>query len=80
MTIIIRSVFEEGGKLYPQAFLDYALYELQKRHSTKLLMFHRDLTLIKQVNQKNLCFAIIGTLNMLDLSSNYMFVTNIMTS
>ena len=28
MTIIIRSVFEEGGKLYPQVFLDDALYEL----------------------------------------------------
>ena len=28
MTIIIRSVFEEDGKLYPQVFLDDALYEL----------------------------------------------------
>ena len=28
MTIIIRSVFEEGGKLHPQVFLDDALYEL----------------------------------------------------
>ena len=28
MTIIIRSVFEEGGKLYPQVFLDDALYKL----------------------------------------------------
>ena len=28
MTIIIRSVFEEDGKLYPQNFLDDALYEL----------------------------------------------------
>ena len=28
MTIIIRSVFEEGGKLSPQVFLDDALYEL----------------------------------------------------
>ena len=28
MAIIIRSVFEEGGKLYPQDFLDDALYEL----------------------------------------------------
>ena len=28
MTIIIRSVFEEGGKLYPQIFLDDTLYEL----------------------------------------------------
>ena len=28
MTIIIRSVFEEGGKLYPKVFLHDALYEL----------------------------------------------------
>ena len=28
VTIIIRSVFEEGGKIYPQMFLDDALYEL----------------------------------------------------
>ena len=28
MTLIIKSVFEEDGKLYPQLFLDDALYEL----------------------------------------------------
>ena len=28
MTITIRYVFEEDGKLYPQAFLDDTLYEL----------------------------------------------------
>ena len=28
MTITIRAVFEEDGKLYPQVFLDDALYEL----------------------------------------------------
>ena len=28
MKIIIRSVFEEGGKLYPQVFLNYCLYKL----------------------------------------------------
>ena len=28
MTIIIRSVFEEDGKLYPQVFLDECLYDL----------------------------------------------------
>ena len=28
VTITIRSVFEEDGKLYPQVFLDGALYEL----------------------------------------------------
>ena len=28
MTITIRSVFEEDGKIYPQVFLDDTLYEL----------------------------------------------------
>ena len=28
MAIIIKSVFEEDGKLYPQLFLDGTLYEL----------------------------------------------------
>ena len=28
MARIIRSVFEEGGKFYPQVFLDDTLYEL----------------------------------------------------
>ena len=28
LTIIVRSVFEEGGKLYPHGFLDNNLYEL----------------------------------------------------
>ena len=31
MTINIRSVFKEDGKLYPQVFLDDALYELRVR-------------------------------------------------
>ena len=30
MTITIRSVFKEDGKLYPQVFLDDTLYELNK--------------------------------------------------
>ena len=29
MTIFIRSVFEKGGKLYPQLFLDNTLYKLK---------------------------------------------------
>ena len=28
VTMTIRSVFEEDGKLYPQVFLDDALYQL----------------------------------------------------
>ena len=66
MTIIIRSVFEEGGKLYLQVVLDDAL------------MFQKELTLIKQVHQKNVCFVIIGILKMLDLNLNHMFVINVM--
>ena len=31
MTITIRSVFKEDGKLYPQVFLDNTLNELNKR-------------------------------------------------
>ena len=77
VTIIIRSVFEEGGKLYPQVFLDDALYELRKCYSMKKLMFHKELTLIKQVYQKNVCFVIIGTLKMLDLNSNCMFLKDV---
>ena len=33
MTITIRSVFEEDGKLYPQVFLDDALYELNIKNA-----------------------------------------------
>ena len=28
MTTVVRSVFEEDGKFYPQVFLDDTLYEL----------------------------------------------------
>ena len=31
MTITIKPVFEEDGKLYPQVFLDDTLYELSVR-------------------------------------------------
>ena len=44
----------------------------------KKLMFQKELTLIKHVYQKNVCFVIIGTLEMLDLNFNRMFVTNVM--
>ena len=38
MTILIRSVFEEDGKLFPQGFLDNTLYELSIQ---KLLDYNR---------------------------------------
>ena len=43
----------------------------------KRLMFQKELTLTKQVHQKNVRFAIIGTLKMSDLNSNHMFVINV---
>ena len=52
LTIIVRIVFEEDGKNYPQTFLDECLYELQKCHSMKELMFLKELILISQKNQK----------------------------
>ena len=39
LTIIIRCVFQEGEKLYPQIYLDDYLYELQKCCNTIELMF-----------------------------------------
>ena len=68
ITIIIRSVFVEDGKLYPQLFLDDTLYELvQKCYSTKKIVFQKQWIFIKQVHQMNVSFAIVGTLKLLDL-------------
>ena len=36
-----------------------------------------ELTLIKQVHQKNVCFVNIRILKMLDLNLNYIIVTNV---
>ena len=44
----------------------------------KKLMFQKELKLFKQAYQKNACFVIIGTLKMLDLNLNHMFVINVM--
>ena len=38
VAIIIRSVFEEDGKFYPQLYLDNYLYELEENTSRKQLI------------------------------------------
>ena len=50
MTITIRSVFEEDGKLYPQVFLDDTLYELnvKKLYNATGFIFQKRLMLLKQ--------------------------------
>ena len=43
ITIIIRCVFSEDDKFYPQLFLDDALYQLQKCYDIKKLMLQKEL-------------------------------------
>ena len=43
LTIIIRSVFTQNSKFYPQLFLDDALYELQKCCDIKKLISQKEL-------------------------------------
>ena len=54
MTIIIRPVFEEDGKLYPQVLLDDLLYNKTE------FIFQKVLMLIEQVCRKNAIFVNIG--------------------
>ena len=60
LAIIIRCVFNEGSKFYPQIFLDDALYELvQKCYSTKKLMLQKELI------EKNKCIKRMRALSLL---------------
>ena len=77
MTITIRSVFEEDSKLYPQLFLDDTLYEL-KNATVRKNFFQKELMSIKQLRQKNVCFAVIDFLKMLDSNLESMFVMDVM--
>ena len=43
----------------------------------KELIFQKELTLIKQVHQKNVCFVIIGIFKMLIKNLKRMFVINV---
>ena len=73
LTVIVRSVFEKDSEYYPQVILDECLYDLWKCCSMRELIFQKELMLINQANQKNLCFAIIGILNILVLNFHFKF-------
>ena len=49
-----------------------------KNVAIRKLLSQKELTLIKQMHQKNVYFVIIGILKMLDFSLNYMFIINVM--
>ena len=71
--IIFASSVLEKYKYYPQIFLQVIeMMQFEK------LIFQKELTLVKHVHQKNACFVINGTLKMLNLNLNHMFVINIM--
>ena len=48
--LVVRAVFHENNKHYPQVFLDECLYKLQKLCIMIQLMFLKELILIKQVH------------------------------
>ena len=77
MTIVLRSVFEDDGKCYPQTFLDEFLHELQKIIRYEKIDVSEGIDMNK-VHQKNVCFVIIGILKMLVITLNHTFVVNVM--
>ena len=50
----------------------------KKLYIMKKLMFQKELTLMKQVHQKNVYFTIIGILRMLVINLKNTFVINVM--
>ena len=65
MTITIRSLFEENGKLYLQVFLDDTLYELniQKTIECNSIDVSKGIDINKTNLSKNVIFVTIGILN-----------------
>ena len=60
MTIVVRSVFEEDDKYYPQDEYQMNICVSYKCQNTIELIFQKELTLIKQVHQKSVIFGIIA--------------------
>ena len=82
MTIIIRCVFEEDGKIYLQVFLDDALYELNKKkakYHTIDISERIDVNKTNLFYQKNVRFVTIGILKILVLSMNHIFAMVVMS-
>ena len=83
IAIPITFVFEEGGKLYPKAYLGECFYELRfkatyKCQNTIEIIFQKELMLIKQMHRKNAIFVTIGILKIFVLSINHIFAMVVM--
>ena len=73
LTIVVRSVFQEGNKYYSHIFR-WMFVWVTKCCITIRLMLQKELTLI----QKNIGFFIIGTLKILVINLNHKFVIDVM--
>ena len=52
MNVTIKYVLSEDNKLYPQIFLDEALYKSQKCQNITELIFQKELMFIKQIDKR----------------------------
>ena len=59
MAIVVRAVFHENNKYYPQVSLDEYLYKLQKCYIMIELTFLKGLILINQAHQKSVLIVTI---------------------
>ena len=82
LTIIVRCIFEEDSKFFPQLYLDdclsYVLQATYKCYNTIGLIFQKKLILTKQMHQKIVIFVTIGILKILVLSMSYIFAMLVM--
>ena len=76
LTIIVRPVFDDKGKFYPQVYLDECMS--YKCWNTIELIFQKKLMLIKQMHKKTAIFVTIGILKILILSTSHIFAMVVM--
>ena len=60
MVIVVRAIFYDNNKYYPQLFLDECLYEISKCYIMIELTLLKELILIKQVHQNSAMLVTIG--------------------
>ena len=74
MTVTIRCVFSEDNRLYPQLFLDKALYSLQKMLKHGRVDISEEIDVNRTDRSKNVCFVIIGIFQIKTLIMDHIFV------
>ena len=83
IVIVIRSVFNDNNKYYPQILLDKFFYKLTEYILFKCyilikMMFMKVLMLMRQVHLKSLLFVIIFIFQEKSLGFNHLSVTDVM--